>query len=183
MSTSYGSGTIFQRGGIWYVAYWVDGCQIQKSSKSTKRNDAVKLRDRIIGKKTRGELGNALAEKITCGQLLDEVLEHVEANAKPGTSKIWKLVIGNRRVTSLTTDILKDYRNKRKAAGRSEATSNRELSILRTALNLGRKCTPPKVIVIPYFPMVKETNVRQGFLSDDEYAKLRDALPDAAAYL
>jgi integrase len=50
--------------------------------------------------------------------------------------------------------------------------------MLRTALNRGRKCTPPKVISIPYFPMVAETNVRQGFLSDEQYERLRDALPD-----
>jgi integrase len=41
----------------------------------------------------------------------------------------------------------------------------------------GRKRTPPKVLNVPYFPMVKETNIRQGFLSDEDYAKLRDALP------
>ena len=60
----------------------------------------------------------------------------------------------------------------------SEGTCNRELSMLRTALNRGRKCTPPKVITIPYFPMVAETNVRQGFLSDEQYERLRDALPE-----
>ena len=71
-----------------------------------------------------------------------------------------------------------EFRRKRAAEGRSVATANRELAILRTALNRGRKCTPPKVLTIPYFPMVAETNVRQGFLTDDEYAKLRDAMPD-----
>jgi integrase len=73
---------------------------------------------------------------------------------------------------------LKDYRRKRRSEKRSESTCNRELSILRTALNLGRKCTPPKVTSIPYFPMVAETNVRQGFLTDAQYEMLRDSLPD-----
>jgi hypothetical protein len=45
-------------------------------------------------------------------------------------------------------------------------------------MNLGRRCTPPKVDSIPYFPMVKEENARQGFLTDQQYAKLRDELPD-----
>jgi len=45
-------------------------------------------------------------------------------------------------------------------------------------MNLGRKCTPPKVYSIPYFPMVKEENARQGFLTDQQYAKLRDEFPD-----
>ena len=32
--------------------------------------------------------------------------------------------------------------------------------------------------MIPYFPMVAETSPRQGFLTDDQYEKMRDALPD-----
>ncbi len=34
------------------------------------------------------------------------------------------------------------------------------------------------MLTIPYLPMVAETNVRQGFLTDDQYTKLRDALPE-----
>jgi hypothetical protein len=46
--------------------------------------------------------------------------------------------------------------------GYSDATVNRELTILRTAFHNARKQTPPKVYIVPYFPMVKETTVRQG---------------------
>jgi len=34
------------------------------------------------------------------------------------------------------------------------------------------------VVTIPFFPMVHEDNPRQGFLSGQQYAELRDALPD-----
>jgi integrase len=54
---------------------------------------------------------------------------------------------------------------------------NRELSIMRTAFHNARKRTPPKVNVVPYFPMVKETTVRKGFLTDAQYSTLRDELP------
>jgi integrase len=69
------------------------------------------------------------------------------------------------------------YREKRIGEGKTDATANRELSILRTAFHNARKVTPPKVNVVPYFPMFTETTVRQGFLSDDQYVALRDALP------
>src|SRR5882724_4303247 len=49
--------------------------------------------------------------------------------------------------------------------------------MLRTALPNGRQRTPPSVLSVPHFPIVTETNVRQGFLSDEQYAKLRDELP------
>jgi hypothetical protein len=131
---SYGAGTIFQRGKVWYVSFWADGRQIQKSSGSTKRQDAVRLRDQLLGKKARGEMGPAAADKVTCGELLDDLLEHAKHNVKASTEKIWKLVVeaslrpffGHRKAASLSTAILKEYRRKRLAEGRSEATCNRE---------------------------------------------------------
>jgi len=183
---TYGSGTLFKRGRIWYVSYFVDGRQVQRSSRSSNLQDAKRLRDQILGKKARGEMGNSAAEKITCGELLDDLLEYARTNLKASTAHMFKLVIeanvrpffGHLRAAVLTTERFKEYRRKRLAEGRAETTCNRELSILRVALNRGRKCTPPKVTAIPYFPMVAETNARQGFLTDDQYEKLRDALPD-----
>ena len=64
----------------------------------------------------------------------------IEANIRP--------YFGAIKVRRLTTKMLKEYRLKRLAEGRAEATCNRELSILRIALNLGRKCMPPKVSTI-----------------------------------
>ena len=184
--SSYGSGTIFKRGEIWYVSFWTNGRQVQKSSGSRQRRDAVQLRDQLLGKKARGETGDAAAAKVTCSELLDDLLEYADGNIKASTAHIWKLVIeanirpffGHLKAAGLTTEKLKDYRRKRSAEGRSDATSNRGLSILRTALNRGRKHTPPKVLAIPYFPMIAESNVRQGFLTDEQFANLRDALPD-----
>ena len=185
-SKSYGAGTIFKRGDIWYISFWAGGRQVQKSSGSTKREDAVRLRDQLLGKKARGEIGPANTDKVTCGELLDDLLEHARYNAKSSTERVWRLVVesslrpffGHRRAAKIDTAILKEYRRKRLAEGRSDATCNRELSMLRIAFNLGRKCTPPKVNLVPYFPIVAETHVRQGFLSDNQYELLRDALPD-----
>ncbi len=168
------------------MAYWVDGRQVQRSSRSTNLQDAKRLRDELLGKKARGETASFLSEKVTCGELLDDILEHVRANAKPSTARIWAWCVeanlrpyfGRIKASRLTTQTLREYRGKRLRDGRSEATCNRELSILRTALNHGRKQTPPKVNVTPYFPMVKEDNARQGFLSDERYVQLRDTLPD-----
>lgn len=189
MATSkYGTGTLRKRGDIWHVVYWVDGKQRQKSSKSSDIREARKLRDKLLGQKARGELTDTTADKVTCGELLDDLLEHADRNIKPSTAAIWRMVIeanvrpffGKLKAVSLTTAKLKEYRELRTAAKRSDATANRELSILRTALRLGMKCTPPKVRQVPHFPMVAETNTRQGFLNDEQYEKLRDALP---AYL
>jgi integrase len=92
----------------------------------------------------------------------------VEKNLRPSFGKV--------RAARLSTDLMDRYREKRTGEGRTDATVNRELSIMRTAFHNARKRTPPKVNVVPYFPMVKETTVRKGFLTDKQYADLRDAL-------
>ena len=80
--------------------------------------------------------------------------------------------------SALTTEKPKNFRRKRVNRGKPETTCNRELSIPRIALNLGRKCTPSKVTTIPYFPMGREENAREGILTDDQYFKMRDAVPN-----
>lgn len=183
MSKANGTGTIYLRGNIWWVQIWQDGKPINQSSKSTKKADAVKLRNQLLAKKERGELVSGVAEKMLIGELLDDVLR---SDIKESTRYIWTKVVeknirpffGTIRAHRLSTAQMEDYRAKRRAEGRSDSTVNRELSILRTAFNNARKRTPPKVVTIPYFPIVQETNVRKGFLTDQQYAALRDALPD-----
>jgi integrase len=60
----------------------------------------------------------------------------------------------------------------RQEEGAANATINRELATLRRALNLGRRSTPPKVRDVPYIPMLKEDNVRRGFVEDGEFSRL-----------
>jgi len=177
-----GSGSIYLRGDIWWVKIRVDGRPVYESSKSTKKSDAIKLRDKLLARKARGELSGGSADKALLGELLDDVLK---SDIKASTRYVWEKVIeknirpffGKTRAQRLTTDLMDKYREKRKGEGRSDSTVNRELSILRTAFHNARKRTPPKVLVVPYFPMVAETNIRKGFLTDEQYDKLRDELP------
>jgi hypothetical protein len=123
------------------------------------------LRDKLLAKKHRGEIAGGTPDKILIGELLDDVLK---SDIEESTRYIWKLVVekslrpafGNVRAARLSTDLMDQYRDKRTADGRTDATVNRELSIMRTAFHNARKRTPPKVNLVPYFPMVKETTVR-----------------------
>ena len=182
MPKTNGAGSIYQRGSIWWVQVYVDGKPIIQSSKSTKKADAVKLRNRLLAKKDRGEISGGSVNTILIGELLDDVLK---SDIKESTRYIWDKVVeksirpffGSLKARRLSTDHMDRYRETRKADGKSDATVNRELSILRTALHNARKRTPPKVSVVPFFPMIQETTVRKGFLTDSQYIALRDALP------
>jgi integrase len=160
----------------------VNGRPVYESSKSTKKSDAIDLRDRLLAKRHRGEVTAGTPGKVLIGELLDDVLK---SDIAESTRYVWEKVIeknirpfcGHIKAVNLTTDLMDDYRKKRKRQGRTDATVNRELSIVRTSFHNARKRTPPKVLIVPYFPMVQETTVRTGFLEDAEYTKLRDALP------
>ena len=179
---SDGSGTLYLRGDIWWVKIRVDGRPVYESSKSTKKSDAIKLRDKLLAQKHRGELSGGAPDRVLITELLDDVLK---SDIKDSTRYVWEKVIeknirpffGKLRAQRLSTDHMDEYRKKRKTEGRADATVNRELSILRTAFHNARKRTPPKVNVVPYFPMMAETNVRKGFLTDEQYTVLRDQLP------
>lgn len=156
------------------------GSCICESSKSTDKKDAIKLRDKMLGKRAREELSVGEPEKILINELLDDVLK---SDIEESTRYVWTKVVeknvrpffGKLRAARLATDKMDEYRTKRKGAGGrrdkdgilhplSVTTVNRELSILRTAHHNGRKRTPPKVNIVPYFLMMKETNIRQLFL-------------------
>lgn len=53
---------------------------------------------------------------------------------------------------------------------------NRELSALKRMLHLGERRTPPKVDRVPYISMLKDNNVRVGFLEHGEYLALMEKL-------
>jgi integrase len=75
--------------------------------------------------------------------------------------------------SSLASDHINDYifiRQREKAAG---ASINRELAVIARMMHLGERTTPPRVRGVPYFPKVKESEPRTGFLEQVEYDKLR----------
>jgi integrase len=180
-----GSGSIYQRGNVWWVKVYVDGKPLRESSKSTKYADAKLLRDQLLGQKHRGEISGGHPSRVTVGELLDDFLEYADENVRANTAYIYRMVtekslrpfFGALKAQKVTSDTLREYRRACLAAGRSETTANRELTLVRIAYRNGLKCTPPKVLAVPHFPMAQEDNARKGFLRDDQYAALLSELP------
>jgi integrase len=180
-----GSGSIYRRGNVWWVKLYVDGKPLRESSKSTKYEDAKRLRDKLLGLKHRGEISGGHPSRVTVGELLDDFLEYAKSNVRASTEYIYRKVtenslrpfFGTLKAQKVTSDTLRDYRRIRTAEGRSESTANRELALVRIAFRNGQKCTPQKVLMVPHFPMAKEENIRTGFLRDDQYSKLLNELP------
>jgi hypothetical protein len=144
----------------------VNGAPVYESSKSAKKSDAVILRDKLLAQRHRGEITGGTPDKILIDALLDDV---IKSDIEKTTRYIWEKVVeknirpffGNTKAARLSTDLMDQYRVKRRDEdGVTDATVNRELSILRTAFHNASKRTPPKVNTVPYFPMGGERSHR-----------------------
>ena len=78
----------------------------------------------------------------------------------------------------MSTDLIDRYVDERQQEKATNATINRELAVLKRAFNLGLAATPPKVHRVPHFHMLKENNVRTGFLEQAQYERLASACAD-----
>jgi integrase len=80
------------------------------------------------------------------------------------------------RAATISTDTLRDYIGKRQRQEASNGTINRELALLRRMFRLAAQ--EGKLRDVPYFPLLKESAPRKGFLEYGNFQKLRQELPE-----
>ena len=74
--------------------------------------------------------------------------------------------------TQLDSRLLERYIDRRREENASNATINRELACLKRMYRLAYLSTPALVESVPHFTHLKETNVRQSFVTPEQYAEL-----------
>jgi len=72
--------------------------------------------------------------------------------------------------------VLRDFSAKRMVNGVAGPTVNRNLAMLRRMFRLAER--ESKVSNVPYFPMQKESEPREGFLERPRFEKLRAEMPE-----
>jgi integrase len=166
------------------VKYYRHGKPYRESSKSDRITKARELLKKREGEIAEGKLPGIYFEKVTFDELAKDFLTDYRINGKDTLSKAERSVkylkkhFGDLKAMDVTTDKVKTYVEKRMEQGYSNASINRELAALKRMFHLAAQCTPPKVSMIPYIPMLKESNVRKGFFEQAEYLIVKEALPE-----
>ena len=176
-------GTLYKRGNVWWVKYYCNGRCFRESSGSPKKAVAKNLLDKREGDVVQGRFFGVQYDKTTYDELAEAFLQDYRINKKKSLSRaersvaLLDKVFKGMRVIDIITPKIRLYIEMRLNDGVKNATINRELAALKRMLNLGAKQTPPIVERMPYFPMLKENNVRKGFFEHEDFLALYKALP------
>src|SRR5512139_2200297 len=177
-------GSIYKRGEVFWIKYYGNGKPYRESSHSDKITPAQRLLRKREGEISEGKVPGIHFDKVIFDDLAKDFLTDYRINGKDTLKKAersaryLKKTFGGMRATEITTAKIKDHIEKRMERGLSNASINRELAALKRMFHLAAECTPPKVSMIPYIPMLKESNVRKGFFEAHEYRALKDVLPE-----
>jgi len=184
-------GSVYRRIGspYWWIKFHVHGRPYRESSRSTKKGEAVKLLKEREGRVATGMPLSLRAERITIDELLDDVILDYAANGRPTervklSARTLEMFFGGMRASSVSTARINDYIVKRKGETTrrggppSDATINRELSLLKRAYNLAKTSTPPKAHSTPHIRLLREALPRTGFVEFQDYQVLKAAAPD-----
>jgi len=178
-----GSGSVYRRGGTYWLKYYVGGKPVYESAKTSDRKEA---RDQLKvkqGQLAEGRYVGPAADRTTWNNLAALVLEDYRINAKKtlrdAKHRIEKYLtpfFDGKRAKLISAADLQAFIAGRQAAGASNSEINRELTVVRRAFNLGMQAE--LVVRKPAIRMLREPPARQGFFEKDEYERLLAKLPD-----
>ncbi|MCE5309682.1 MAG: site-specific integrase [Acidobacteriales bacterium] len=178
-----GTGSIWQRGRIWWFAYTKNGIRVPESSGSEDRDEAQRQLLVRLGELAAGR--DVTPEKATIADLCALVLADYRLRKLRDIATVkWRYeahiepAIGSLPTSRFTPRQVRLYVDMRRRESASDATINRELAIIRRAFSLALREDPPLVRRAPYILKLEEDNTRQGFIEQGQYLTLRAALPE-----
>ena len=181
-----GNGRVFQRGSIWWIAYYDNGREHRESSGSRERKEAVKLLRQRLGEVATGTVqAPAPKRKRARAVMMQDLFDLVEHNhlLNNRTSESNGLCLqrmrkhfGRYTVQACTALVVSHYMAARQRAGRKPSTINREITLVRFAFRLGYEHD-----LVPRMPVIKnlpDLAVRNEFFTRAEIDALLPCLPE-----
>ena len=181
-----GNGRVFQRGQVWWIAYYDHGRECRESSRSRDRKIAVRLLRQRLGELAAGEVHTPTPRQsrlraVMMRDLFDLVEQHYRLNNRLTPTHRSYLARLRRRfapytVRACTSLAISHYMADRQRAGRTSETINREIAVLRVAFRLGYE--NDLVARVPVIKRLPEFGVRNEFFTRAEIGALLPCLPE-----
>jgi integrase len=139
-----------KRGKIWHCDFVADGVRYRQSLKTTDWRVAQRKESDLKKEADAGKVATDSKRKSLVRLAFKDAAERFIADRAPNWAPLTvrtereraravSLVLGLRTVSSLTPDDVLDYVRQRKAAGKSNATVNRELDVIRGVLKKAKR--------------------------------------------
>src|SRR5687768_15822635 len=181
-SRSRGEGSVFQRGRVWWIAYYRSGKLVRESSKSDRERDAVTLLRKRLGEIGAGTYVAPDAARVQFEKLVELVRGHYQLQGRASGARMETAVkqlaqsFAGVRALDISEDRLAEYQIRRRGHGAAPASVKYEFSILCKGFNLAlaRKLLPRS----PTMPSVEVDNARQGFFEAEDLERVMAELPD-----
>src|SRR6185437_2879727 len=191
---------VFEKSGDYWIRYAVNGkirreavtwkkiraagIKVHAETKQDKpgKQLAARLYAHRIDCRNRGEIDRTIA--LHRPVLVKDLVPALESDYTNQRRKSWKIVklrldahlvpfFGAMAANEVTSAVIARYTDERRASPASHATINREFAILRRMFTLAYREQPRRVREVPYFPRLKESAPRQGFIEQKDYNALK----------
>jgi integrase len=190
-------GMLRKRGKIWWIKYYRNGRPYEESARSSKEGDARRLLRLREGDIEKGVPVSPKLGRLRFEEAGQDVINDYTTNGKRSIrvarrriDKHLKPYFRGRRMASITTSDVRAYVAHRQATpiviGKgddrrerqvSNAEINRELTILKRMFSLAMQAG--KLMSRPHIALLREDNVRTGFLEREQYEAVLEHLPPA----
>lgn len=180
-----GSGRIYQRGPVWWIAYYRRGKEIRESARTTDRQKAERLLKHKRGELAAEQYGGKpfmgpAQRRITVGELLDALEADYRLQAKGNPRFHLKAVregFGHRRAVDVSTGDVDCQIEQWLAEGYAPGTVNRRMQLLARAYRLAVR--RGELASAPYIRRLSELGrERQGYVEHGDFEELVAALPE-----
>ena len=168
----------------WWIKYRQHGRAMRESTGTTKETVARRILRAREGDVEHGIPITPKMGRITFNEAAADLLTDYRINSKKSLNHVKRRIelalepaFRGKRLIGVTTDAVRAYVARRQADGAANATINRELAALKRMFTLAIQAG--KLHSKPHIPMLREDNVRRGFFEPEQFAAVRDRLPEA----
>jgi integrase len=175
-------GSLYRRGKVWWVKYSVAGRVVRESSRSARREDALRL---LRIREGQAAQGLPVLARVRFEVAAADLRRHYATTGRRDLGEVERRLrpleafFGGRWLSEIGPAAITAYAAARQAAGLAPATINRELAMLRRLFRLAVE--HGTVARVPPIRLLREPPPRAGFVEPAQFEALVRHLPEPHA--